>query len=438
MHRSGWVWRVGRALPCAALLAAASASPAAAEPYPVQVGGWFGPRVFSSDSKLGYIPGEKYLGLASSVAFGPRVGVPLSQWITGELELGFAPAQTETMTVVDKPTRVYWLDPRIHARFELMPGRRLQPFALVGGDLPIAVSTRSSKFDSSVIGSGYLGGGVRFDSTKGFMLRFDARVAFLPGIERFVAAEVDIGFGIEFTIDRSGARTTSERRVARVERPGDRDEDGIPDDKDACPDRPEDADGFEDQDGCPDIDNDLDRVLDIADKCPTVPETYNGFDDDDGCPDTLPPDIDALKGTIEGLLYAEGETRVREAAQPSLAKIVKIMTAHPSIRVVLIGHTDDREAKQFAAGDGIEIEGEPAPGGKQPPADVAALSADLSRARAEAVKQAIVAKGVLPTRIDVQGHGAEEPVSDNDRPRGRLANRRVEIKLYVPPSAGVK
>jgi len=425
MQRSG---RASRAL----LFALAVLAPAPAAAEPAQVGGWFGPRVFSSDSRLGYIPGEAYPGLASTIAFGPRIARPVLPWLVPEIELGFAPAQTETMSVVDKPVRVYWLDPRVHARFELNPLAkwqlgRLAPFAVAGAGAPIALSTRSSKFGTSIIGSGYLGGGVRFDSQKGFMLRFDARVAFLPGIERVIAAEVDIGFGLEFALGKPGPgpRATGESRTARGERPGDRDGDGIPDDKDACPDREEDFDGFDDQDGCPDIDNDLDRVLDIADRCPTTPETYNGFEDDDGCPDTLPADIDNLKGTIEGLVYGDGETRVRDSAKASLAKISKVMFAHPTIRVVLIGHTDDREAKQFAT---------PGAGADQPPQDLAALSADLSRARAEAVKQALTSLGIAAARIDAEGHGAEEPVSDNDRPRGRLANRRVEIKLYVAPS----
>ena len=55
-----------------------------------------------------------------------------------------------------------------------------------------------------------------------------------------------------------------------------------------------------------------------------------------------------------------------------------------------------------------------------------------SRARAEAVKNAMVAAGILPSRILVEGKGFEDPVADNAKPRGRLANRRVEIKLYVP------
>jgi outer membrane protein OmpA-like peptidoglycan-associated protein len=415
--------------------AAAPAAPAVAEP--LQVGGWFGPRIFSSDSRLGYIESNEYRTLESTISFGPRIGLPISQWVVPELEVGFAPAETETKTVNEKPARVYWLDPRIHARFELMPKRRLQPFVLVGGGAPIALSARTRVFDTSVTASGYLGGGIRFDSQKGFRLRFDARVAFLPGVDRVIAAELDVGFGIELALGGRGARPRTEAPVARGQRPGDRDDDDIPDGKDGCPDRAEDADGFDDQDGCPDIDNDLDRVLDIADKCAALPELYNGFQDDDGCPDVLPAEVDNLKGTIEGLLYAEGETRVREAAQPSIVRIAKIMTTHSTIRVVLIGHTDDREAKQFATGDGEPGATGATSGPSQPPSqpDVAALSADLSHARAEAVKQAIEAQGIAPGRVDVVGRGAEEPVADNAKPRGRLANRRVEIKLYVPPSA---
>jgi len=122
MQRPG---RATLALLCA-LPPLSKASSAAAEP--MQIGGWFGPRVFSSDSKLGYIPGAEHPGLASSIAFGPRIALPLHPWIIPELELGFSPAQTETMSVIERPVRVYWLDPRLHVRFEILPGRRLQPF----------------------------------------------------------------------------------------------------------------------------------------------------------------------------------------------------------------------------------------------------------------------------------------------------------------------
>jgi OmpA-OmpF porin, OOP family len=67
--------------------------------------------------------------------------------------------------------------------------------------------------------------------------------------------------------------------------PRDRDHDGIMDDKDQCPNDPEDLDGFEDSDGCADLDNDGDRFPDKADKCPNEPEDMDGFEDADGCPD---------------------------------------------------------------------------------------------------------------------------------------------------------
>jgi OOP family OmpA-OmpF porin len=73
---------------------------------------------------------------------------------------------------------------------------------------------------------------------------------------------------------------------------GDRDGDGIKDDVDGCPDNPEDFDDFEDEDGCPDLDNDRDGIPDVDDKCPNVPETKNGFEDEDGCPDGVKNDRD--------------------------------------------------------------------------------------------------------------------------------------------------
>jgi large repetitive protein len=65
----------------------------------------------------------------------------------------------------------------------------------------------------------------------------------------------------------------------------DRDKDGIWDDVDKCPDDPEDKDGFEDADGCPDPDNDKDGIPDKRDACPNEPENVNGIDDEDGCPE---------------------------------------------------------------------------------------------------------------------------------------------------------
>jgi outer membrane protein OmpA-like peptidoglycan-associated protein len=65
----------------------------------------------------------------------------------------------------------------------------------------------------------------------------------------------------------------------------DNDNDGIPDARDRCPDKPEDRDDFEDADGCPDSDNDNDGILDRDDSCPNEAEDKDGVEDADGCPD---------------------------------------------------------------------------------------------------------------------------------------------------------
>jgi OOP family OmpA-OmpF porin len=65
----------------------------------------------------------------------------------------------------------------------------------------------------------------------------------------------------------------------------DQDGDGIIDDKDQCLAEPEDKDGFEDLDGCPEQDNDKDGLYDFVDACPDQAEDINNFEDRDGCPD---------------------------------------------------------------------------------------------------------------------------------------------------------
>ncbi|MCK5798560.1 MAG: OmpA family protein [Deltaproteobacteria bacterium] len=82
---------------------------------------------------------------------------------------------------------------------------------------------------------------------------------------------------------------------------GDRDGDGLKDDVDKCPMRPEDFDGFEDEDGCPDEDNDKDGILDVDDKCPNEPEDKDGIEDEDGCPeaDILDRDGDGIPDNVD-------------------------------------------------------------------------------------------------------------------------------------------
>lgn len=65
----------------------------------------------------------------------------------------------------------------------------------------------------------------------------------------------------------------------------DKDDDGIDDGEDTCPDDPEDSDQWQDADGCPDPDNDGDGLPDVADKCRNEAEDVDGYADTDGCPE---------------------------------------------------------------------------------------------------------------------------------------------------------
>jgi outer membrane protein OmpA-like peptidoglycan-associated protein len=67
---------------------------------------------------------------------------------------------------------------------------------------------------------------------------------------------------------------------------------------DKCPNVAEDIDGFQDDDGCPDPDNDGDGILDAKDQCPNMPEDFDGFQDNDGCPD-LDNDKDGVANSVD-------------------------------------------------------------------------------------------------------------------------------------------
>ena len=52
---------------------------------------------------------------------------------------------------------------------------------------------------------------------------------------------------------------------------------------------------------------------------------------------------------------------------------------------------------------------------------------DLSRRRAEAVRSALMGKGVARDRIITKGYGKRYPVASNETEAGRQQNRRVEV-----------
>ena len=52
----------------------------------------------------------------------------------------------------------------------------------------------------------------------------------------------------------------------------------------------------------------------------------------------------------------------------------------------------------------------------------------LSLARAQSVREALVARGVPAARLTAEGYGAAEPIADNGTDEGRAANRRTAVR----------
>jgi outer membrane protein OmpA-like peptidoglycan-associated protein len=62
----------------------------------------------------------------------------------------------------------------------------------------------------------------------------------------------------------------------------------------------------------------------------------------------------------------------------------------------------------------------------------AAINESLSRRRAEAVRAALIQRGVAPSRLIAAGYGPARPIGDNATEDGRALNRRIEIRIVRP------
>lgn len=105
--------------------------------------------------------------------------------------------------------------------------------------------------------------------------------------------------------------------------------------------------------------------------------------------------------TLAGDAFGSGSATLTASAANTVAGLAAYLDAMPKARVRVEGHTDSQG---------------------QPAANQA-----LSERRAAAVRDALVAGGVEPARIDVAGLGAGKPVADNATAAGRTRNRRVEL-----------
>jgi OmpA-OmpF porin, OOP family len=103
------------------------------------------------------------------------------------------------------------------------------------------------------------------------------------------------------------------------------------------------------------------------------------------------------------IIFLSGTSIVNNASKPSVVKVAALLKSCPAARVEIAGHTDNL--------------GTPA------------SSLPLSERRAAAIKATLVRLGVPATRLLAHGYGETFPTASNDTPAGRIANRRVELRV---------
>ncbi len=207
--------------------------------------------------------------------------------------------------------------------------------------------------------------------------------------------------------------------------PIDSDGDGVPDYLDKCPGTPK---GTKvDANGCP-LDSDGDGVPDTADKCPGTPKGMAV--DAQGCPDTdgdgVPDNLDKCPGTPRGvpvddtgcplagieiagnewfvrgkILFAVNKAVLNPEAQELLIKVATFLNKNQQFVVEVQGNTDSTGPM--------------------------AWNMELSKMRADSVRDFLVSNGVAADRLTTKGFGPNEPIAPNNTEEGRAKNRRVDF-----------
>lgn len=175
----------------------------------------------------------------------------------------------------------------------------------------------------------------------------------------------------------------------------DTDGDGINDEEDSCIKTP----GLARYQGCPAPDRDRDGIPDEEDQCPDLAGTASGK----GCP---APDSSwqQTANRIAAALYFEtGSYLLSVTGRQQLDSLCELLHQQPQLRVQIEGHTDSIGKK--------------------------AANLLLSSRRANAILQYLTENGVAANRLQATGYGSSRPIADNTSASGRSRNRRVELKL---------
>jgi outer membrane protein OmpA-like peptidoglycan-associated protein len=103
-----------------------------------------------------------------------------------------------------------------------------------------------------------------------------------------------------------------------------------------------------------------------------------------------------------GIYFDFNKDTIKPESEPVLKEIVQAMTDNPDWKLTVEGNTDN------IGGDAYNL--------------------DLSKRRAAAVKEALVARyHIAPDRLSTNGFGASHPIETNETLEGRARNRRVEL-----------
>lgn len=175
----------------------------------------------------------------------------------------------------------------------------------------------------------------------------------------------------------------------------DLDKDGIPDNEDQCPD---DA-GPKANQGCPDTDKD--GIPDNLDKCPKVA----GSASNSGCPEVNVEVKKRLAFAATAIQFDLGKASIKKGSYGLLNEIVQILKDYPDYDMTIEGHTDN-------TGN-------------------AAKNLQLSKERADAVKNYFISQGISAERLSSEGYGDTKPVESNKTAAGRAKNRRVAMDLKL-------
>lgn len=321
--------------------------------------------------------------------FAPRLGLLMNIGAGASI----LPINMDNFTGADIFSQSDAIDHMFHGTVSFIPQYKLTPKVSLNLNLTTTVNTwQNNAFDRTPRNYQYGLDGLYSSLTIGASVYF--------GKEKEHADWTPIEFGSKpLPIDNSkydayeNRIKTLEDSLANIEVVQDRDNDGVPDAHDLCPDKA----GLFSTNGCPD--SDRDGVSDSEDKCPEIPGVLgNG-----GCP---PVDKDVKKvmtTALKEVQFKSNEAVLLKSSTPILNNVVAVMNENPNYFLNVSGYAD--------------IQG------------TEALNLKLSQQRADAVTAFLTKNGIDASRIHAKGYGSSNPKSNNDHDWGRALNRRVEFEV---------